>query len=168
MEDGRIIVTREDISEYFIKVNKISFMIGSIVFLVMVLLFQFCKWVSGRIFWDIVCIAVGVFLLFGFLWRMRNIQKINNGTYFTVTTDVLCSKNDHVVRVGANAMRLCFQCDHYTMYFRYIDRYYIYLAYDMDYQTLYDIASVGDTYTLIKAKKDVLLAYNNKFFDVQV
>jgi len=168
MEDGRIIVTREDIAEYLIKVNKINFLIGSVAVLVTVLLFQVCKWVSARIFWDILCIFLGLLWLFSLLLRIRLIQKIKNGTYFTITTDVLRSKNDHIVRVGNDAIRLYFQCDQYTMCFRYIDRYCIYLAYDMDYQTLYDIATVGDTYTLIKAKKDVLLAYNNKFFDVHV
>ena len=167
MEDGRIIITQEDISEFLKKENKIGFIVGSIAFLILVLLFQFCKWISGWMFWDIMCITVGLFVFFCFLWRIRNIQKINKGTYFTVTTDVLRSKDKHIIRVGDGEMRLGFQCDRYTMYYRHTDRYYAYLAYDMDYQTLYDTASIGDTYTLIKVKKDVILAYNNKFFDVQ-
>lgn len=166
MEDGRIIVTQEDIADYLLKVNKVGFIVMPIFFLLMFLYFRFCNWVEPRLIWDILIIATGLLCVFCIALEIYNIRKIKNGTYFTITTDELRRKEEHVIRVGDDGMRLYFQCDHYDIRNEYNYRYR--QAYDMDHRTLFDTAFIGDSFTLVKVKKNVVLAYNNKLFDVQI
>ena len=63
-------------------------------------------------------------------------------------------------------MRLYFQCHHYDILCKY--NYHYHPAYDMEHRTLFDTAFIGDSFTLVKVKNDVVLAYNNKLYDVQV
>ena len=166
MEDGRVIVTREDIADHLLKANKVGFIAMPIFFLFMFLCFRFCKSIESWLIWDMLVIATGLLCVICIAVEIANIRKIKNGTYFTITTDELRRKDEHVVRVGDDCMRLYFQCDHYDIRNEYNYRYH--QAYDMDHRTLFDTAFIGDSFTLVKVKGTVVLAYNNKFFDVQV
>ncbi len=166
MEDGRVIVTREDISEYLLKVNKAGFIAWPVFFLLMFLFFQFSKWIEDWPVWDILSIGTGLLCVYLIAVDIASIRKIKNGTYFTITTDELRRKDEHVMQVGEDVMRLYFQCDYYDIMCKYNHHYH--LAYDMEHRTLFDTAFIGDSFTLVKVKRDVILAYNNKLFNVQI
>ena len=166
MEDGRVIVTREDIAEYLIKANRAGFIAWPIFFIIMHLFFRFSDWIEDWLIWDLLSIAIGLFCVVCIASEIYNIRKIKNGTYFTITADELRRKEEIFHFITPSVMRLQFQCDYYDITIKYSDHYHP--AYDMEHCTLYDTAFIGDSFTLIKVKNSVVLAYNNKLFDVQV
>lgn len=172
MEDGRIVITQEDIADLLLKVNRRGFIALPILLLLLFLFYRFSNWIVPWLGWTILFIAACLLCIFLFVLKICYIFQIKNGTYFTTTTEELRWKDEHLIQVGRDPMRLHFQCCHYDIYHRrylYDGLYESYLlAYDMEPETFFHTAFIGDTFTLVKVKNSVILAYNNKFFDVQV
>ena len=63
---------------------------------------------------------------------------------------------------GQRANRLVFRFNKYDIP-KKSGRYDIY---NMEPQAVFDTAVIGDTFTLVKVKKQVVLAFNNKLFNV--
>ena len=165
MEDGREVVTLEDISESLLKAEKAGFIVWPFFFGIMFLFFRFGDWIEDKLIFDILSIAMILLCIFFLVMDIVDIKKIKSGTYFTITTDELRRKEEHVLQIGNDVMRLYFQCDHYDITRKYSD---IYMPqYQMEHRTVYDTAFIGDSFTLVKVKNTVVLAYNNKLFNVQ-
>lgn len=116
MEDGRIVVTQEDIADLLLKVNKRGFIALPILFLLSFLFYRFSNWIVPWLIWDILFIATCLLCVFLFALKIYCIFQIKNGTYFTITTEELRGKDEHFMKVGYDAMRLYFQCCHYDIY----------------------------------------------------
>ncbi len=167
MEDGREVITLEDISNYFLKSEKVGFIAWPVACGFMYLFFLFSKWIEDWLIWDILSIGSGLLCIYSLVMTAINIKKIKNGTYFTVTTDVLRRKEDSIMDRWTNSvMRLHFQYDRFDILTKYCDTYH--KLYRMQLFTVYDTAFEGDSFSLVKVKKQVLLVFNNKLFDVQI
>jgi len=112
-------------------------------------------------------IALSAFLLCLFL-LVRAVIKMRNGTYFTVRTDVLVRSEDLLYapkQASAQSYRLHFKRGYYDIARR---PYYSWSGTcEMNAETLYNTAFIGDTFTLVENGKTVLMVYNHRFFDVQ-
>jgi hypothetical protein len=165
MEDGRVIVTREDIAEYLIKVSRAGFVAWPLLFIILHLFFRFSDWIEDWLIWDLLSIATGLLCIVCIASEIYSIRQIKNGTYFTITTDELRRKEEIFHYATPSVIRLQFQCDYYDITMKYSNHYHP--AYDMEHRTLYDTAFIGDSFTLVKVKNSVVLAFNNKLFNVQ-
>lgn len=119
----------------------------------------------------IIPIIIGVLIL-AFLVETAYVimcaVKIRKGTYFTIRTDALVKKRDCLPGTKWSSYKP------YRLYFHYgyfdipprINYSWSY-QYAMDEKAIYDTSFVEDTFVLIEHKEKVLMAYNNRFFDVQ-
>lgn len=110
-------------------------------------------------------------LLVSLLLTARAVVQLRNGTYFTVRTDVLIRSADCPLetkfRVSPKGhYRLYFNQGHYDIpqgiHYRWTD------TCEMNDDTIFHTAFVGDTFALVEAGKKVLMVFNHRFFDVQV
>ena len=173
MEVNRKVITLDDIKAYLLgeeKKTAVGIPIGAIVICLM--------WIAANLLfraliWDILIVITLLLGIIGISFIIINIKKIKNNTYFIITTDVLVNKvkgmSNGIWPGGISVNRLFFKCNTYDILlgheFRNDERYDLY---DMDYQAVFDTAFIGDTFTLIEIKKKVVLAFNNKLFDVKL
>lgn len=171
MEDKRKTITLDDIKTYLLKDEKknlIGIPLGTIIICLI--------WIAASLLfkvliWDILTAITFLLGMIGTTFSIINIKKIKNNTYFVITTDVLVNKvkgmSNGTWPGGIAVNRLFFKCNTYDILlgyeFRNDERYDLY---DMDYQATFDTAFIGDTFTLIEIKKKVVLAFNNKLFNV--
>lgn len=175
MEKEKQVVALSDIKKHLRK-QEITWIILLLVYL---LLIFYCSSLLSdnsavRIIKIIgVVVGVGCCLLglCGLVVTIRNILKLQNNTFFTVCLDTLVGKEDHIYSFAHSKStdRLQFKKGYY-----YLRRYsalspnsYVHPLYDMDMKTVYDTAFAGDSFTLICNKKEILLAFNNKFFEIE-
>ena len=166
MKDGREVITSEDITQFLLKSEKVGFIVWPLFCGFMCLFFLFSTWIEDLLIWDILSIGAGLLCVYCLAMVVVNIKKIKNGTYFTITTDVVIRKAEFIKdRWHDTVDRLYFQYDHYDIYPKNRDVYYE--LYGMELGAVMDTAFVGDTFTLVKVKKRVVLVFNNKLFNVQ-
>lgn len=167
MEDKRKTITLDDIKIYLLKEEK-----KTVIGLAIGIPFVCLMWITANFLFDVLFLDIltAITFLLGLISTtisIINIKKIKNNTYFRITTDVLVNKIDLMQDeswVPLNVSRLFFKCNKYDFFPRdgcvWVD------IYDMDYQAVFDTAFVGDIFTLVETKKAVVLAFNDKLFNV--
>lgn len=171
LEDKREIITLDDIKAYLLR-EKGEYTIKLAIITVCIFLFNILLNYLFKLF--IIKIITVVVLMLGLLlvtqWII-SIVRIKNNTYFKITTDILVDKREHIMShawpVGIIVNRLFFKYNKtYDISPRFgcnwID------IYNCEWQAVFDTAFVNDTFTLVETKKEVVLVFNNKLFDVKV
>ena len=175
METGKQVITLSDVKKYLRK-QAITWIIGLFAYLLPLFCgFSLLSQISDARIIEIIGVVmrVGCCLLglFGLIVTIREILKLQNNTYFTIRIDTLVNKEEDIysfVRSGVRN-RLQFGTGYYYIP-HYIGRSpfsYVHPLYDMDMKTFYDTSFVGDSFTLICNKKDIILTFNNKFFEIE-
>ena len=168
MENEKQIVTLADIKKYLRKENIYTIVCLAGIFLLLFLeLFK-----ASNTELDIIALIFSILLLFGIGRCLLNIIKIQKNTLFHLKTDELVNKADDINTFlhGHETHRLYFCQGHFDM--RVYGRYCgpegtWYGICNMGTKTIYDTASVGDSFTLVCVGKKIALAFNNKLFDIQ-
>lgn len=171
MESKREIITLAQINRQIKRIfwgELAAFFILSIMFYLLflmvnilynVIIVTICKFVF------LAAVLICLFLL------VRAVIKLRNGTYFTVRTDVLVRSVDGVFQArwrdsNRCQYRLYFNRGHYDIprgpHYRWTD------TGEMNAETIYDTAFVGDTFTLVETGKNVQMVFNHRFFDVEI
>ena len=169
MEDGREVITIDVIKRDLMKNYLLLLPITPLPFGLFYGIFALFQQIFiGELLWDILKICAIIAGLVFIVNIIIAIIKLQKGTLLTITTDVLVSKQDHMwdPRWRTNVDRLYFQNAHYDIAPK--DRIRYCEPYRMELGAVFSTAFVGDSFTLIKVRKRVYYAYNNKLFDVQV
>ena len=175
MEKEKQVVALSDIKKYLRK-QEITSIIAYLVTLLPIIYFTslLSDKCAVRII-KIICeiTGVGCYLvgLSALVAAICIILKLQNNTFFTVRIDTLANKEECIYSFVRSGRRNRLQ---FGMGYYYIPHYtgfspysYVHPLYDMDMRTVYDTAFVGDSFTLICNKKEILLAFNNKFFEIE-
>lgn len=166
MEDSREVITLGDIKTYLLKEAIKVAIVLPVMLWVFGLVFIAANYLFQLFFMYIIAATAFLLGLIGTTISIIKIIKIKNNTYFKITTDVLVDKKEHISSglwpSGLIVNRLFFKYNKYDL----LKKSGYYDIYDMDDRAVFDTAFVGDTFTLVETKKEVVLAFNNKLFNV--
>ena len=166
MEDNREVITLGDIKTYLLKEAIKVATVLPVILWVFGLVFIAANNLFQLLFMYIIAAIAFLAGLIGTTISIIQIIKLKNNTYFKITTDVLVDKKEHISNgvwpSGLVVNRLFFKYNKYDL----VSKSVYYDIYDMDDQAVFDTAFIGDTFTLVETKNKVILAFNNKLFNV--
>ena len=167
MENEKQIVLISDIKHYLLKAERRGLFLS----IPTLLCFGFAVFTVSDITTKVLFILLSILMLSAIAFCAYTYLRIQNNRHFTIKTDVLASKRDDVYEFwhSHNTRRLYFQKGYYSIYsYSSISAGSIWCSiYTTDMKTIYDTAFIGDTFTLICVGKKVILALNNKFYEIE-
>ncbi len=169
MEHKKEVVTLSAIKEYLMKLNFSSMIFIIISTACVCLLFSAANLLFKMLILKIITVVA---LLIGLVFIADDIismVKIRKNTYFQIRTDTLIDKKDHIwsgLRYNHAVNRLFFKYNTYDISPAYKHQWCD--LYNMDKNAVFQTSSIGDSFTLVEHKKEIILLFNNKLFDIKI